>query len=96
MANVRKYLSAEVKTKITEEVLGGNKTHAQLASEYGIHPTQLTRWKQNAHQVILDMHSVRGRSQKKKETENAEELKKIIGELVIENNYLKKKLKLVP
>jgi hypothetical protein len=42
---------------------------------------------------VIDTFSSRAQSRAKKEEKGSEEMKKIIGELTLENSYLKKKLK---
>ena len=46
MAPHRTRHSAEFKAKVAMAALAESKTLAELASEYGVHPTQITRWKQ--------------------------------------------------
>jgi transposase len=38
--------SAKLKAKVALADLSETKTLAELSSEYGIHPTQITRWEQ--------------------------------------------------
>ena len=49
----RKQHSPEKKAEIVIRVLKEEETLAQIASEYGIHPNQVTRWKQ---QFLKDHH----------------------------------------
>ncbi|WJW65885.1 IS3 family transposase (plasmid) [Candidatus Chlorohelix allophototropha] len=48
MTTPRKKYSPTFKSQRVQEVLEGNKTVTQIASEYGIHPNMLTKWKQLA------------------------------------------------
>ena len=41
----RKHYSPAFKAQIVQELLREEKTVAQLASEHGIHPTQLHKWR---------------------------------------------------
>ena len=45
---MRKKYSPTFKSQVVQEVLEGNKTLSQIASERGIHPNMLTKWKQLA------------------------------------------------
>jgi putative transposase len=90
MGDIRKHISPEQKAKITVEVLSGQKTFAQLSSEHGVHPSQLSKWKQQGQLALIDTFSSRAQSRAKKEEKGSEEMKKIIGELTLENSYLKK------
>ncbi|WP_422120685.1 IS3 family transposase [Koleobacter methoxysyntrophicus] len=91
----RKNYTAEFKTKVVLEILKEEKTVSQISSEYGIHPTQLHRWKQ---QFLENMTSAFSRGEteadklKKKYESEREELLKEIGQLTVEVNWLKKKL----
>lgn len=41
----RKHYSVEFKAKVAIEAIRGEKTVNELVGEYGVHPTQITRWK---------------------------------------------------
>jgi transposase-like protein len=41
MTTPRKKYSPTFKSKIVQEVLEGNKSHTQIASDYGIHPKDI-------------------------------------------------------
>ena len=45
MGSTRKRFSKEYKAKVALEALKELKTTAELASEYGVHPTQINQWK---------------------------------------------------
>ncbi|MBV8506310.1 MAG: transposase, partial [Alphaproteobacteria bacterium] len=42
----RKQHSAEFKARVAMAALSGEKTLAELSSEFGIHPTMISTWKQ--------------------------------------------------
>ena len=42
---MRKKYNSAFKAKVALEALGEQKTLAELASEYDVHPTQITNWK---------------------------------------------------
>jgi putative transposase len=44
----RKQHTAEFKAKVVKEILKGEKTISQLASEYGVHTSQLYKWREHA------------------------------------------------
>ena len=48
MSVQRKRYSSEEKTKVAVEAMKGQKTINELASEYSVHPTQITQWKKQA------------------------------------------------
>ena len=45
MAQQRKRYSAELKAKVVLEAIKGHKTAKEIASLYGVHPTQIAQWK---------------------------------------------------
>jgi transposase-like protein len=92
MAGIRKQFSAEFKAKVALEALKDQKTLAELASEYGAHPTQISAWR---NQLKDQMATVFGRTESKslqEKDELIEQLYKNIGKLQVESDWLKKKL----
>jgi len=79
--------SAEFKAKVALDALSGVKTLAELASEYQVHPTQITRWKQELIENATDLF---GKGKKKEVNHEAEvaELHRVIGKLKAENDFL--------
>lgn len=45
---VRKHYTPTFKAQVVQEILTEEKTLAQLAAEYGVHPTQLIKWRATA------------------------------------------------
>lgn len=92
--NARRKFTPEQKAQIVLELLKENKTIAELAAEYEIHPNQLQRWKSEAtekmHLIFTKDSDEVEKLQKKHESE-VEDLTKQIGQLSIEVNWLKKK-----
>jgi putative transposase len=83
--------SAQFKFKVALEAAKGTETLAELASQYGLHPSQISEWKQ---QLLQDGPSVfstqTARQQREQETLQAE-LYEQIGRLKMELEWLKKK-----
>lgn len=90
MAGIRKRYSKDLKLKVVCEALAGSKTTAQLASEHGVHPTQIKEWKSQALEAVSERFSVR-RGKKKETCE--ERLYEEIGRLKVENDFLSGVLK---
>ena len=59
MSTQRKQYSAECKARVALEALKGLKTVNELASTYGVHPTQIAHWKQRLQKELPDIFSVR-------------------------------------
>ncbi len=67
------------------EVVKGEKTITQAASEYGLHPNQVRQWKDHLLSLLPVLFS--GRSKKTNEERNQieDELYRQIGQLKVEN-----------
>ncbi len=88
----RKYTS-KFKTKVVLEALKERHSLAELAQKYQIHPTQISSWKRDfldlAEQVFES-----GKKDKRSEAEKKnDQLLKTIGELKVENDFLKDALR---
>jgi transposase len=90
MRKKRQNYSADFKAKVAIEALKEQKTITELAQLYEIHPNQISTWKkeflENASQVFDKIH------RQPKEDEKVARLYEAIGQLKIENDWLKKKL----
>jgi len=96
MNKTRRKHSATFKTKVVLDMLKETQTLAQLSGKYGVHASQLTKWKkeflEKASGIFSD--SSRGNGHRKEKAgdklEN-DELYKKIGQLQMELDWLKKK-----
>lgn len=79
--------SAEFKAKVALAALSESKTLAEIAIEYRVHPTQITRWK---HDLLKNASDLFGKGKKKEVNHEAEvaELHRQIGKLKVENDFL--------
>lgn len=48
MKSQRRQFTAEFKAKIAVEAIKGQRTTNEIASHYGVHPTQIAEWKKQA------------------------------------------------
>ena len=92
---MRKTHDAALKAKVALEALKGEKTIAQLSSQYGVHPNQIGKWKKDLLARLPEMFSGKWRKEHKTDEELVEELYKQIGQLKVENDWLKKKSQLL-
>lgn len=88
----RRKFSAAFKAKVVIEALRERSTIDQLAKKYELHPNQITNWKQeflaNAEAAFVSARE----SDASKSVVETEKLYAQIGQLKVENDWLKKKL----
>ncbi len=91
----RKHYSSTFKAQMVQELLKEEKTLSQLASEHGIHPNVLGKWKRAALKALPgtfeenqrdEIARLRAEYERKQEQLYAE-----IGRLTTQVNFLKKK-----
>lgn len=91
MAQRRKH-NGRFKSRVAVEAIAGHKTVNQIATEYGVHPSQVNKWKKQSLERLPEALSD-GRAGKDSRQEEAEgRLYQQIGQLTMEVEYLKKKL----
>lgn len=89
---LRKTHTAKFKAKVALEAIKGEKTASQIASEYGVHPVMVSKWKKAACD-LLEKGFLDGRSPPKEADGFAkEQLLAQIGSLKVELDWLKKRL----
>ena len=89
---MRKKHEPAIKARVALEALKGEKTAAQISSEYGVHPTQVTQWKQELIHRSAELFAKPDNTLAKQHEETVDNLHKTIGEITMENNWIKKKL----
>lgn len=83
--------SAQFKSKVALAAAKGDKTLSELASEFGLHPSQISEWKTKLLRDGVSVFSTTtARQQREQETLQAE-LYEQIGRLKMELEWLKKK-----
>jgi transposase len=91
MVSMRKQYEASFKAKVALEAIKGEKTIAQLAGVFGVHPNQISRWKGELLEKLPDLFSDRRKRADKDREETEAELYRQIGQLKVELDWLKKK-----
>jgi transposase-like protein len=87
----RKKHGKELKARIALDAIKGQKTMSELASEYGVHANQISRWKKQLLDAAPDVFTWgKDKEAEKKEVER-DCLYKKVGQLQIEVDWLKKK-----
>lgn len=88
----RRKFTAEFKAKVVLEALKERSTIEELARKYDLHPTQINTWKREAVANLAAVFSgdkVEIAAEKEQQTEK---LYAQIGQLKVENDFLKKRL----
>jgi len=91
MTRIRKHYSADQKAKIALTAIKGQQTVHEIASDFGVHPSQVAQWKK----VLLDEAPQVFASTPTHRADDAEALQarlfQEIGQLKVELDWVKKK-----
>jgi len=96
---MRKHYNSSFKAQVILEVLKEEKTVSQIASEYGVHPTQINAWKTS---VVSGLPSLFDKDVSKISVQKAENEKQLnelfteIGKLTTQLAWVKKKAGIEP
>ncbi len=92
---IRRVHTPDFKTQVVLAALKGDKTRSEVGSQFGVHPTQVEKWK-NKILAGLPTLFTEGKSDVLKERDKLiDELYKQIGQLKVELDWLKKKMGLI-
>ncbi len=92
---MRKIIEAGIKARAALEAYKGEKTLAEIGSKYGVHPNMVTRWKNELLENAVGIFDSKKDHKEAEKQEKIDELHKNIGELTMENDWLKKKLEIL-
>jgi len=92
MRGIRKQFSKEFKAKVAIEAMKGLKTTAEISSEFKVHASQIGQWKKELQESLPGIFAGKRDPEEKQKNELIDELYKQIGQLQVENDWLKKKL----
>ena len=87
-------ISPDEKAKLVLEVLRGERPRNEIASENGIHPNMLSKWKKEAAAglpSVFENDAAKKRKEQKVHEAELDELYAQIGRLTTQNEWLKKK-----
>ena len=95
MARTRKRYDASFKAKVALEAISGERRIAEIASETGVHPNQISKWKKQVLEELPGLFTDGRKKQERNSEELESELYKQIGQLKVELDWLKKKYRML-
>jgi transposase-like protein len=91
MKNKRRNHSSAFKAKVALDAAKSDKTIAELASQYEVHPSQINKWKKQLLESLPDIFSCRQQKDRQDQEALTAQLYQQIGQLKVELDWLKKK-----
>jgi len=91
MRRKRRNHSAAFKAKVALAALKGDKTLAQISSEYDVHVNQIQSWRKQLKENMVSLFESGAEKRKESEAE-VTALRAKIGQLTMENDFLAKVL----
>jgi transposase len=92
---MRKSYSGNFKAKVAVEVIREQDTLAEISSKFEVHRALLTRWKKEALEGLPELFSKKARKNDNNDKQLIDNLYKQIGQLKVENDWLKKKVETI-
>lgn len=89
---MKKTFSPEYKVKVVLEAIRGLKSMSEIASTYGVHPTQIGFWKRRLIEGASSLFSDKRVKDNKSQDQLVQELYKLIGQRDVELEWMKKNL----
>ena len=92
---MRKSYSGKFKAKVAVDAIREQETVTEIAAKYQIHRAILARWKKEAVEGLPNIFSTGKARENKDQQQLIDELYKQIGQLKVENDWLKKKVETI-
>jgi len=88
---MKKNYDIKFKSKVALEAIKGERSIAEIASEFEVHPNMVTLWKKKALENMPSAFSSKSEKRKKESRYSEDELIRQIGQLKVENEFMRKK-----
>jgi len=90
MEDSRKRHSSSFKATVAMAAIKGEQTLAEIAQKYQIHPSQIKSWKAEVLKGLPGLFDGGKKKHNEKNDQDIAYLERKIGQLTVENDYLKK------
>lgn len=87
-----KTYTSEFKAKVALEAIRGDLTINEISAKYGVHATQISKWKQLALAGIKEGFTGKQEKTQISSQQLVDDLYRQIGQLTCENDFLKKRV----
>ena len=88
----RKHYDSRLKAQVALEAIKNQRTISEIASDYGVHPNQISKWKKKLLDEVPEIFSSKREKRQQDNEALQDELYKQIGQLKVELDWLKKKV----
>ena len=88
MKRPRRNHTAVFKAKVAMAAIRGDKTLAELAQQFDVHPNQITTWKTQLQEHAKDSFETAAERSEKVTGPSVKDMQAKIGELTLENDFL--------
>lgn len=89
---MKKTFSSQFKSKVALSAIKNEMTIAELSSKYEVHRSQIVNWRKQVIDQISSVFQGKQSRHDKSQVNLVDELYRQIGQLKVENDWLKKKL----
>ena len=88
---MKKNYDSKFKSKVALEAIKGERSIAEIASEFEVHPNMVTLWKKKVLENMPLVFSSKAEKKEKSFRYSEDELIRHIGQLKVENEFMRKK-----